>query len=35
MNTLTITAGIGVINLGMTPELAWLLDYLSNEALKN
>lgn len=35
MNPLIIQVGVGEITLGMTPELAWLLDYLSNEDLKN
>lgn len=35
MNTLIIQAGVGEITLGMTPELAWLFGYLSNEALRN
>jgi len=35
VNSIHITAGVGEIELRMTPELAWLLGYLSNEALRN
>jgi hypothetical protein len=35
MNPLIIQVGVGEITLGMTPELAWLMAYLSNEALLN
>lgn len=35
MNPLIIQVGVGEITLGMAPELAWLLGYLSNENLRN